>query len=92
MVGYSHLTVNGRAENATDSHKNWKVVSGALTYEGRIYIPEPLRSTVVSLFPDNSESGHFGALRTAEFVSRDFYWPAMDTTVRKYVAGCDVCH
>jgi len=32
IVGYPDLTENGRAEGATDSHKNWKVVSGALTY------------------------------------------------------------
>jgi len=92
MVGYPDLTENGRAEGAKDSHKNWKVVTGALTYEGRIYVPEPLRSKVISLFHDNPESGHFGALRTAELVSRDFYWPAIDATVRKYVAGCEVCH
>ena len=92
MVGYPDLTENGRAEGATDWHKNWKVVSGALTYTGRIYIPEPLRSKVISLFHDNPESGNFGALRTTELVSRDFYWPAMDATVRKYVARCEVCH
>ena len=81
MVGYPDLTENGRAEGAKDSHKNWKVVTGALTYEGRIYVPEPLRSKVISLFHDNPESGHFGALRTAELESRDYYWPAMDATV-----------
>jgi hypothetical protein len=92
MVGSPDLTENGRADGATDSHKNWKVGSGALTYEGRIYVPEPLRSKVISLFHDNPESGHFGALRTAELVSKDFYWPAIDATVRKYVGGCEVCH
>jgi len=89
MAGYPDLTENGRTEGATDSHTNWKVVSGTLTYEGRIYIPEPLHRNVISHFHDNPESGHFGALWTAELVSRDFYWPAM---VRRYVAGCDVCH
>jgi hypothetical protein len=64
-----------------DLHKHWKVVSGTLTYEERIYIPEALRSKVISLFHDHPESGHFGALRTTELVCRDFYWPAMDATV-----------
>jgi len=63
--------------------EQWRRVAGALTYEGRIYVPEALQSKVISLFHDNPESGHFGALKTAELVSRDFYWPAMDTTVRK---------
>ena len=75
-----------------DTGMQWKVSAGALTFEGRIYVPEALRNEVISLFHDNPESGHFGALRTAELVSRDFYWLGLDTTVQKYVAGCEVCH
>jgi len=75
-----------------DTGMQWKVSAGALTIEGRIYVPEALRNQVISLFHDNPGSGHFGALRTAELVSRDLYWRGLDTTVRKYVAGCEVCH
>jgi hypothetical protein len=49
MAGYPDLTENTRVEGATDSHKNCKVVSGALTYEGRIYVPEPLHTKVICL-------------------------------------------
>jgi hypothetical protein len=35
MVANPDLAENGRAEGATDLHKNWKVVSGALIYEER---------------------------------------------------------
>jgi len=89
IVGLSELP-----RQAEDSSKEWKVTARALTYEGRIYVPadDTLRSQVISLFHDNTESGHFGALKTAQLVSRDFYWPAMDATVRKYVAGCELCH
>jgi len=68
-----------------DSSNQWKVTTGVLTYEGRIYVPKDvlLRNKVISLFHDNPESGHFGALETAELVSRDLYWPAMDATVQK---------
>jgi hypothetical protein len=37
MVGNPELTENRRAKGATDSYKNWKVVSWALIYDGRIY-------------------------------------------------------
>ena len=73
-----------------DTDMQLKVSAGALTFEGRIYVPEALRNQVISLFHNNPESGHFGALRTAELVSSDFYWLGLDTTVRKYVAGCEV--
>jgi len=72
----------------------WTVVAGILTYEGRIYVPavDSLRGKVISLFHDNPESGHFGALKTTGLVSRDFYWPVMDSCVRKYVSSGEVCH
>ena len=58
-----------------DSCNERKVSTAVLTYEGRICVPKHdlLRNKVISLFHDNPESGHFGALRTAELVSRDFY-------------------
>ena len=75
-----------------DTDMQWKVSAEALALEGTIYVPEALRNQVISLFHNNSESGHFGAHRTAELVSRDFDWLGLDTTVRKYVTGCTVCH
>jgi hypothetical protein len=80
--------------DSTKEESQWKVVGGVLTYEGRLYVPavDSLRGKVISLFQDNPESGHFGALKTTELVSRDFYWPGMHWRVRKYVSGCEVCH
>jgi len=49
---------------------------------------DSLHSKVISLFHNNPESGHFGALKTTELTSRDINWPALDATVRKYIAGC----
>jgi hypothetical protein len=77
---------------STADESQWRSTDGALTYERRIYVPAALRSRVTSLFHDNPESGHFGALKTAELVSQDFYWPAMESEIRKYVAGCELCH
>jgi hypothetical protein len=84
----------GRQDGSKDKDTGmlWEVSTGALTFEGRIYVPEALRNQVISLFHENPESGHYGALRTAELGSRDLYWLGLDTTVRKYVAGCEVCH
>jgi hypothetical protein len=75
-----------------DTDMQWKVSAGALTFEGRIYVPEVLRNQVISLFHDTPESGYLGALRTAELISRDFYWLGLDTIGWKYVAGWEVCH
>jgi len=92
MVGYPDLSKAGGPDVPTK--EQWKVISGALTYEWRIYVPADalLRNKVISVFHDNPESGHFGALRSAELVSRDFYWPVLDAAIRKFIAGCEVCH
>jgi hypothetical protein len=73
-----------------DTTEEWAVRAGALTFEGSVYVPEGLRSKVEVLHHDNPESGHFGALKTAELVSRNFYWPALQTSVHQYVAGCEL--
>jgi hypothetical protein len=80
--------------DTTKEQSQWRVVAGVLTYERRIYIPvtDSLCGKVISLFHDNPESGRFGALKTTELVSRDFYWPVMDGRVCTYVSGCEVCH
>jgi len=98
MVGDSDLSKTrepgGPADDDENLDKQWKVILGALIYEGRRYIPADalLRNKVICLFHDNPESDHFGALRTAELVSRDFYWHPIDATIRKFIAGCEVCH
>jgi len=94
IVGIPMVGLPDLPRQAEDSSKEWKVTAGALTYEGRIYVPadDTLHSQVISLFHDNPESGHFGTLKTAELVSRDFYWPAMDATVREYLSSSELCH
>ena len=92
MFGHPDLSKAGVLHGP--AKEQWKGISGALTYEGRIYVPADalLRNTVKSLFHDHPESGHFGALRTAELVSRDFYWPTLDATIRIFIAGCEIYH
>ena len=53
---------------STADESQWRSIDGALTYEGRIYVPAALRCRVTSLFHDNPESGHVGVLKTAELV------------------------
>jgi hypothetical protein len=81
-------------EEETTAEVDWAVSAAALTFEGRVYVPDSdeLRSKVIALHHDNLESGHFGALKTAKLISRNFYWLALQTSVRQYVAGCEVCH
>jgi hypothetical protein len=88
----SHVTEHVTRDGTTS--EDWAASAGALTYKGRVYVPDSpgLRAKVTALHHHNPESGHFGALKTAELISRNFYWPALPTSVRQYIAGCEVCH
>jgi hypothetical protein len=93
-IGYPELPKMGGPGGYTDKDVDmqWKVITAALTLEGRIYMPEALRNQVISHSYDNPENVHFGTFRTAEHVSRDVYWFGLHTMVRINVAGCEVCH
>jgi len=77
---------------STADKSQWRSIHGALTYERRIYVPAALRGRVTSLFHDNPESGHLGAQKSDKLVSRDLYWPVTEWDIRKYGAGCELCH
>jgi len=76
---------------STAEESQWRSIDRAGTYERRIYVPAALCSRVTSVLHDNPKSSHFGALKTAELVSWDVCWPAMESEIRKYVAGCKLC-
>jgi len=76
---------------STADKSQWISIDLASTYDRRIYVPAALCSSVTSLTNDNPKSGHFGALKPAELISRDFYWPAMKSEIRKYIASCKLC-
>jgi hypothetical protein len=69
-----HVTGHVTAEETT-TECDWAVSAGALTIERRVYVldSDELRSKVIALHHDNSESGHFGTLKTAELILRNFY-------------------
>ena len=68
----SQSTISGQDWSmGKDGDKQWKAIKGTLTFKGIICVPEALCNQLVGLFHDNPESGHNGALWSAELVSRD---------------------
>ena len=59
----------------------------------RVYVPSDvdLQTKILHELHDTPTAAHFGAAKTLERVSRDFYWPKMRQTVDAYVKGCDAC-
>ena len=71
--------------------EGWEEVEGVLQYRGLPYVPEIIRSEVISRHHDDPLAGHFGIDKTKELVGRKYYWPSLRRDVESYVRGCDVC-
>ena len=71
--------------------EGWEDVEGVLQYQGLPYVPEIIRSEVISRHHDDPLVGHFGIDKTRELVGRKYYWPSLRKDVKNYVKGCDVC-
>jgi hypothetical protein len=50
-----------------------------------------LRLRLFEEFHDSKMGGHFGQEKTYLQLSRRFYWPDMEASIRRYVKGCDLC-
>ena len=85
-----------RVESTRSSRKAhvWRLdEEKVLRYKGRIYVPEEpaIRQEVLFQNHDTHMAGHFGARRTLELISRQYYWPTLSHDVQEYVRTCAVC-
>ena len=64
-----------------------------LFYDGRLYVPDDLtlRRRIVSDHHDTTVAGHPGALATTRSVRQSYWWPGLQSFIRKYVEGCATC-
>ena len=71
--------------------EGWKEVKRVLQYRGLSYIPEIIRSEVISCHHNDPLAGHFGIDKTRELIGRKYSWPSLRKNVENYVRGCDIC-
>ena len=72
--------------------EEWEVEDRIVMKEERIYVPEgELRGEIIHLHHDTPVGGHRGRWKTAELVTRNYWWPGLTKEIGKYVEGCDVC-
>jgi hypothetical protein len=67
--------------------------SGFLRFRGRLWVPdfEPLRTAIIQEVHDSVLTGHPGKNGTIAAVSRDFFWPNLQSTVKQFVRNCGLC-
>ena len=57
----------------------------------RLYLPPPLRPTLLQEAHDVPIAGHLGVSKTIARLTRHFYWPRLNHSVRTYLANCTTC-
>ena len=67
--------------------------NGYLRFRGRLWVPdyEPLRTAIIQELHDSVLTGHPGKNGTITVVSREFFWPNLQTTVKRFVRNCGIC-
>ena len=69
----------------------WEDIDGVLHHQGLLFVPEAIRTALISRDHDNPLARHFSIDKTRDFVGRKYYWPSLRKDVEAYVKGCDVC-
>ena len=77
-----------RAEGLKD---NYEEVDGVLHHQGLPFVPEAIRTELISRHHNDPPADYFGVDKTRELVSQKYYWPSLRKDVKSYVKGCDVC-
>lgn len=68
-------------------------IAGRLYFRGRLVIPtdDELIIKLLRITHDSPTGGHPGRGKTLEVLQREYYWPGMFETIRRYVSSCHTC-
>ena len=59
--------------NQQPGQQSWKDIDGVLHHQGLPYVPEIIRTELISKHHNNPLAGHFGIKKTRELFSRKYY-------------------
>jgi hypothetical protein len=72
-------------ENSAEN-KNLTTNENGLVYlRNLIYIPDCMRTEIIKQHHNNPMHGHMGTEKTAELISRNYYFPNMRRKVQSYI-------
>lgn len=72
--------------------KYLKIRNNLIVWKERIYVPKNMQLKLLNNFHDTKPAGHFGNKKTYELISRDYWFPKLNETVKNYVKTCDICN
>ncbi|XP_041482248.1 uncharacterized protein LOC121429309 [Lytechinus variegatus] len=57
----------------------------------QLLVPKPFRSQVLRLAHDSALAGHLKTRKTIDRILTQFFWPGLQSDVKRYCASCDAC-
>ena len=60
-------------------------------HQGLPFVPEAIRTELISRHHDDPLARHFGIDKTKDLVGQKYYWLSLRKDIEAYVKGCDVC-
>jgi hypothetical protein len=70
-----------------------RIRENRLFYRDRLVVPDhdELKIKLLRHVHDSLVGGHLGRAKTLEVLQRNYYWPLMHDSVRRFVASCQTC-
>jgi len=79
-------------DNKLDKNYTYNSISKLLFYNNLLLLPTlPLQLQALTDCHSNPAAGHFGTNKTIELIQRNYYWPGLRKSVKKFIKGCDIC-
>ena len=70
---------------------DWNNINGVVHHQGLSYVPEILRTELISRHHDDLLAGHFDIKKIRELIAQKYYWPTLCRDVKNYIRGCNIC-
>lgn len=78
-------------EQMTNPGKNIDIREELVYRKDRLWVPSEIQQDVMKSEHDTLVAGHMGVDKTLELITRNFWWPDIETSVRQFVSGCREC-
>ena len=67
------------------------ITNDALTYRGRLWVPDILKTQTIQAIHEHPTVGHVGLAKTLFHLSKSYYWPNMNKTIQRFIRNCHSC-
>ena len=76
-----------------NKEREWEREKGLITWKNRIHVPkdQTLWGDIIRDHHDRRTAGHPGWYKTQELITRNYWWPYIQSNVHRYIEGCQPC-